>query len=90
MTKKKGYVFLELNASEDPKKIANRILDKFLEKKKDYCCSVLGKYDVVIEKNIEELAEVNDHRQGHQEIDDVHRRAPAMTSNGACPDARDP
>jgi hypothetical protein len=60
MTKKKGYVFLELNASEDPKKIANRILDKFLEKKKDYCCSVLGKYDVVIEKNIDELAEVND------------------------------
>jgi hypothetical protein len=60
MTKKKGYVFLEIKVSEDPKKIANRILDKFLEKKKDYCCSVVGKYDVVIEKRIDELAEVND------------------------------
>ncbi len=60
MTKKKGYVFLELKVSEDPKKIANRILDKFLEKEKDYCCSVVGKYDVVIEKSIDDLAEVND------------------------------
>ncbi|MBN2154061.1 MAG: hypothetical protein JW839_21570 [Candidatus Lokiarchaeota archaeon] len=60
MTKKKGYVFLELKSSEDPKKIANRILDKFLEKKKDYSCSVVGKYDVVIEKDIDDLAEVDD------------------------------
>nr|MDO8086292.1 hypothetical protein [Candidatus Sigynarchaeum springense] len=60
MTKKKGYVFIELKAPEDPKKIANRILDKFLEKKKDYCCSVVGKYDIIIEKRIDDLAEVND------------------------------
>ncbi|MEX2680356.1 MAG: hypothetical protein Q6373_002050 [Candidatus Sigynarchaeota archaeon] len=60
MTKKKGYIFLEIKASEDPKKISNRILDKFLEKKADYCCSVVGKYDIVIEKIIDDLAEVND------------------------------
>ncbi|NMC03855.1 MAG: hypothetical protein GYA24_01525 [Candidatus Lokiarchaeota archaeon] len=60
MTRKKGYVFLEILAPEDPKKIANRILDKFLEKKKDYSCSVVGKYDIVIEKSIDDLAEIND------------------------------
>nr|MDO8114113.1 hypothetical protein [Candidatus Sigynarchaeota archaeon] len=60
MTRKKGYIFLEVGGAEDPKKISSRIQEKFLEKKKDYSCTVVGKYNIVVEKFIDELTEIKD------------------------------
>lgn len=57
---KKGFIFLDVGNVEDPKKIATRILDRHLDKKMDYCCTVVGKYTIVVEKFINDLPEIDE------------------------------
>jgi len=57
---KKGFIFLDVGNVEDPKKIASLILDRYLNKKMDYCCTVVGKYTIVVEKFINDLPEIDD------------------------------
>jgi hypothetical protein len=57
---KKGFIFLDVGNVEDPKKIATRILDRYLEKGMDYCCTVVGKYTIVVEKFINDLPEIDE------------------------------
>jgi len=57
---KKGFIFLDVGNVEDPKKIATRILDRYLDKETDYCCTVVGKYTIVVEKFISDLPEIDE------------------------------
>ena len=56
--KKKGYVLVELHQGASERDVVKRVRDDYLTDR-DYCCSVVGKFDLVIEKNFEELHEVD-------------------------------
>jgi len=59
MPNKKGYIFLELASAADPKSIVKRIRENYLNAEKDYCCTVSGIFNIVIEKYMDELQEID-------------------------------
>ncbi len=60
MSKKKGYLFVELNSTADPKKFMDAIKARILNENKDYACTTTGKFHVVIERLLERMDELDD------------------------------
>lgn len=57
--KKKGFILVELRPTASDKEFIKHVQAKYLTGR-DYCCSVVGKFHVVIEKNFEELKDVDE------------------------------
>ncbi|MHA1749800.1 MAG: hypothetical protein ACTSYF_14305 [Promethearchaeota archaeon] len=57
---KKGYIFIDLVPGVDPKKFLKLIKEIYINSEKDYCCIVIGKYNLIIEKYFIELKELDD------------------------------
>ncbi|MBD3187794.1 hypothetical protein GF325_13245 [Candidatus Bathyarchaeota archaeon] len=55
---KKGFICITLGRNGSSLKVVREI-QKLLDVK-DYCCSTQGKYGIVIEKNMEELSELDE------------------------------
>nr|MDO8118601.1 hypothetical protein [Candidatus Sigynarchaeota archaeon] len=60
MARKKGYLFVELQPNVDPKKFVDTIKARLLKDEKDYACTTTGKFHVVVERLLDQMAELDD------------------------------
>ncbi|MFX0099440.1 MAG: hypothetical protein ACFFCS_07650 [Candidatus Hodarchaeota archaeon] len=56
----KGYILVELLPHVNATEIVKYLYEKYLDGSEDYCCTIYGKYNLIVEKNSSELKDVDE------------------------------
>lgn len=56
----KGYILIELLPHVSASDVVSHLNKGYLKGTKDYCCTIYGKYNVLVEKIADELKDVDD------------------------------